>query len=629
MLNQLFSWRNMYRDIGLFSIGIFIKLLIIHNLMGISDGFWLINAKNFLAVIAIYCLASLASNRMRMFLAINMILSSIICIDIIYYNYFFTLAPAHSVFQVGQLGTVSASIFSQLRLQYLLFFTDTILLWRYYKSYSKEKGKEVIIPNQKAKLIIVLVFFILTLSTLGLNYKTAKDTEGNYTPHNLGVINYHLYDIVNLFTKSTLDNDNAEALAEVITSDSVPKTGFRIAEDKNVIVIQAESVQSFVINREIDGQMITPVLNELIKNDSTYFSRFYEQAGWGNTSDAEFVSHNGFYPSTKNFSYKLYEENDFITLPMLLKERDYSTIAFHGNVPDFWNRSTIYPSQGLDKFISLEDFEQDELIGIGLSDGSLFRQSIHYLQELTNPFYAFYITLTSHHPFTMEEQYKGLNISGPYKDTVLEDYLQTIHYLDKEIGNFIEMLKEEGLYEDSIIVIYGDHQGLDMRNEEINDLLSSFLGKSYQEDEMFRVPLIIHMENSTLPKEISTAGGQIDFTPTIGNLLGVKIEPDKILGKDLLNIEQGFVAKQVHVARGSFIDDEKIFIMSNDGIFENSIAWNIQTREAVDIEECRAGYERALAEVNLSEYILENNLISMVKEKGLEYIIDNRNQNKE
>jgi len=186
------------------------------------------------------------------------------------------------------------------------------------------------------------------------------------------------------------------------------------------------------------------------------------------------------------------------------------------------------------------------------------------------------------------------------------------------------MLKEEGLYEDSIIVIYGDHQGLDMRNEEINDLLSSFLGKSYQEDEMFRVPLIIHMENSTLPKEISTAGGQIDFTPTI-----VKIEPDKILGKDLLNIEQGFVAKQVHVARGSFIDDEKIFIMSNDGIFENSIAWNIQTREAVDIEECRAGYERALAEVNLSEYILENNLISMVKEKGLEYIIDNRNQNKE
>ncbi len=372
--------------------------------------------------------------------------------------------------------------------------------------------------------------------------------------------------------------------------------------------------------------MITPVLNDLINNDSIYFSRFYEQAGWGNTSDAEFVSHNSFYPSTKTFSYKIYEENDFNTLPVLLKESGYSTIAFHGNLADIWNRENIYPAQGLDTFISLEDFEQDELIGIGLSDGSLFRQSVEYLKNIVKPFYAFSITLTSHHPFTMEDQYKGLIINEPYQDTILENYLQTVHYLDKEIGNLIEMLKEEGLYEDSIIVIYGDHQGLDMRNEEINELVSSFLGKEYQEDEMFRVPLIIHMDNSNFLSEVTIAGGQIDFTPTIANLLGVRIESDRILGKDLLNIEQGFVAKQVHVARGSFIDNEKVFIMSNDGIFENSRAWYIESGETVNLDECREGYERALAEVNLSEYILENNLISVVKENGLEYIINQRSE---
>ncbi|AKL95343.1 alkaline phosphatase superfamily [Clostridium aceticum] len=511
-----------------------------------------------------------------------------------------------------------------IRLRYFLFFTDSLLLWRYYKKYKENTDRETSKYNKRQRIALLITFFILTSTTVGMNYKIGKDANGNYTPHNLGVINYHLYDMVSLFARSTLDISRVEGIVETISTENGDRNKFALAKNKNVIVIQAESVQGFVINKEIEGQPITPVLNELINNNSIYFSQFYEQVGWGNTSDAEFVSHNGFYPSVKTFSYKAYEDNDFTSLPILLKNQGYSTIAFHGNEANFWNRESIYPSQGLDTFISIEELQQDELIGIGLSDGSLFRQSINYLKQQTKPFYGFYITLTSHHPFIMEEQYQGLDIQGEYKDTLLEDYLQTVHYLDKEIGNFIKMLKEADLYDNTMIVVYGDHQGLDMRNEEANELLTSFLGKPYEEDEMFRVPLITHIPDSSLQEEITTAGGQIDFLPTMANLLGLKVEPDKTLGKDLLNIDDGFVAKQVHVARGSFIDHEKIFIMSNDGIFENSRAWNIHTGESVNLEECRDGYERALAEVNLSEYVLQNNLIPLVKEKGLEYIIKHR-----
>lgn len=612
--------KNHVFHLCLFFLGIFIKIIIIHAMMGIEASYYKITLSNFITTILLFSFACFVNENRRgnILLAINLGLSLLFLSDTMYFHHFFTLIPVHSIYQIRQVGAVSNSIVSLMKPQYLLFFVDTLLLWILLKR------KELVFPvfMKSHKKMISLIMVILMFSTSLLIYEVGVDTEGNYTPYNLGVINYHLYDMMDFFVKGQLDIDKVEAIMNTINQEDEKPKAFGLAKGRNIITIQAESLQNFVINREMNGQSITPVLNNLINQDSIYFKRYYEQVGWGNTSDAEFISHNSFYPSTKTFSYKAFEDNKFASFPMLLKEEGYSTIAFHGNEGGFWNRENIYPSQGIDNFISLEDLQQDELIGIGLSDGSLFRQSVDFLKKQPQPFYAFYITLTSHHPFIIEEQYKGLKIEGEYQDTVLEDYLQSVHYLDQQIGNFIDMLKAEGLYEDSIIVIYGDHEGLDMRDEETYQLLTDFLGKPYQNDEMFRVPFIVHIPNSGLQQEVTTAGGQIDFFPTMANLMGIEIDGVKLLGKDLLNTQDGFIAMQVHVARGSFIDNEKVFIMSNDGIFENSKAWNIYTREAVDLEECREGYERALAEISLSEYILQNDLIPLVHEKGLEYILE-------
>lgn len=612
--------KNHVFHLCLFFLGIFIKIIIIHAMMGIEASYYKITLSNFITTILLFSFACFVNENRRgnILLAINLGLSLLFLSDTMYFHHFFTLIPVHSIYQIRQVGAVSNSIVSLMKPQYLLFFVDTLLLWILLKR------KELVFPvfMKSHKKMISLIMVILMFSTSLLIYEVGVDTEGNYTPYNLGVINYHLYDMMDFFVKGQLDIDKVEAIMNTINQEDEKPKAFGLAKGRNIITIQAESLQNFVINREMNGQSITPVLNNLINQDSIYFKRYYEQVGWGNTSDAEFISHNSFYPSTKTFSYKAFEDNKFASFPMLLKEEGYSTIAFHGNEGGFWNRENIYPSQGIDNFISLEDLQQDELIGIGLSDGSLFRQSVDFLKKQPQPFYAFYITLTSHHPFVIEEQYKGLKIEGEYQDTVLEDYLQSVHYLDQQIGNFIDMLKAEGLYEDSIIVIYGDHEGLDMRDEETYQLLTDFLGKPYQNDEMFRVPFIVHIPNSGLQQEVTTAGGQIDFFPTMANLMGIEIDGVKLLGKDLLNTQDGFIAMQVHVARGSFIDNEKVFIMSNDGIFENSKAWNIYTREAVDLEECREGYERALAEISLSEYILQNDLIPLVHEKGLEYILE-------
>ncbi|MDR5658633.1 LTA synthase family protein [Serpentinicella sp. ANB-PHB4] len=621
MLERIEDYRKRYKHILLFSALVMLKLVVFHSFMDMPGSIISVTFKNLFLVVGIFTLASLAKEKRRwpIYITINFIISMLLFIDAMYYSHFHTLVPFHSIYQIGQLGPVSDSVFALLRIYYFLLFIDCIVLGIYYKRNKSKILNHMTDPRKKPFFITSIILLLISGSLTGF---VINKTEGNYTPYNLGVVNFHAYDMLNFFYRAPFDVSRAEGVIETINQlDGTEQRGYGIAKDKNIIVIQAESVQSFVINNKINGQYITPNLNKLINQDSIYFSQFFEQVGWGNTSDSEFVSHNGYHPSRKLFSYKAYEDSEFYTLPMALKEMNYSTMVFHGNDAGFWNRDEIYPSQGLDKYVSIEDFDFDEELGMGLSDGSMFKQSLPYLKDQVDPFYAFYITLTSHHPYYMPDEYRHLNIKEPYKDTVLDHYIQTVHYLDKQIGIFIEDLKKEGLYEDSIILIYGDHQGLHMRDEEVSEVLSDYLDNPYKEDEMFRVPFIIHIPDSGIEEEITTTGGQIDFFPTVANLVGIDL-PRINFGKDLLNIEEGFVAKQINVMRGSFIDNDKIFIMSPDGIFENSRAWNIHTDEPVDIEDCREGYERAIMETEVSEYIMQNNLIPIIREKGLNYVLE-------
>ncbi len=221
-----------------------------------------------------------------------------------------------------------------------------------------------------------------------------------------------------------------------------------LGHNKNLIVIQVEALQGFVIDHYYNGQEITPPnLNKLIKEQGTvYFDRYYQLIGRGNTSDAEFVSNNSLYPSMDEPTYTQYADNVFYGLPWILRDNGYTAWAFHGYEKEFWNRDNAYVNQGFERFISEEDYDVVESIGFGITDEEFFKQSMTYLKELdnldNNPFYSFIITLTSHNPFNMPEEYHVLEIEDKHKDTILGNYLQAIHYTDKALGEFIEDLKK-------------------------------------------------------------------------------------------------------------------------------------------------------------------------------------------
>ncbi len=569
----------------LISVLFFGKLLLYFSYIidGLTFGSLIVSWLIFMAIMLL--LLPLGRGKLLTFI-FYAICSALMLADAVYFKYFYQLLTVDVVKLISLLPTVSDSIFSLMEYKHWLFILDLFIIWRFPRV-----GEIIIKRGTKISLICssVVVLLIISFSNPGLEFFT-----------------FHYNDL----TKSLHEDSVATNAQEVPALKPQPQNEFTgLAKGRNLIVVQIEAMQNFVIGRTYNGQEITPFLNTLIKDNSIYFEQYFQQLGRGNTSDAEFVTNNSLYPAMDGPTYKLYYQNNFYGLPWILREQGYSTSVFHGYEANFWNRKAAYPYQGFESFYSKDDFINEETIGMGINDGDFFTQSIAKMKTMPQPFYAFLVTLSSHHPYVLPEKYQVLELRPEDNGTLLGHYLNAIHYVDSALETFFAYLKAEGLYENSFICIYGDHHGIILGDIEAKETLSKELGYEYTYDQMMRVPLIMHLPKSNLDLRVTKTGGQIDFLPTVLNLFGLQNQKGVMFGQDLLGPGQGFVAEQTYLLKGSFIHDNILFEMSRDGDFNNSRAWNLQTRELVPLELCVSRYRRAFNEIDTSNYLLKNNLV--------------------
>ncbi|MCQ2420808.1 MAG: LTA synthase family protein, partial [Clostridia bacterium] len=384
-----------------------------------------------------------------------------------------------------------------------------------------------------------------------------------------------------------------------------------LAAGRNVITIQVEALQNFVLGAYYNGQELTPNLNKMLLNDTIYFDHYYYQIGGGNTADAEFAVNNSLYAPETEAAYSAYPFNDYYSMATLLKDNGYkSATAFHGFKADFWSRNIAYPGQGYDAYLSGDDYfaNPTETTGLGITDGEFFRKSVEYMKTQKTPFYAFLITLSSHYSFDMKPQFISLEVAPEDEGTLFANYMRSIHYVDQAFGMLLDELKAAGLYANSVLTIYGDHFALPVYNADCKRLVTALTGRNYTYAQHFNVPLIIHIPGSGVTETCSNIGGHIDVMPTLLHLLGLENRKGVMLGYNILTTTDGAVFEQTHLARGSFFWGNTMYMFPFSGIAMNAEAYALDTGEKLNAGDFVAKADEGRRAYELGMYILENDL---------------------
>lgn len=610
-------------DLAVFSIIIFMKIMFYAKQIS-PEYFYMKVANPILASVLILVSFSILfkeGKRISFLYTIDIILSIVLISDLMYYRYFKDIITVAALKNVKLLGGVSSSVASLIDYKDFLYLADVILLYPIVKYLKKNKNNRKI--KKKHWLRKISVFIIIFLTGISLDAKsvlavskeqpTLLQSMSNriYLTKMIGNLNFHAIDAYNFIStkvknSKTLSSDRENEIKSFLNNNN-QQSGTYLkgsAEGKNLIMIQVEALQQFVINQKVNGQEITPNLNKWL-NKSLYFDNYFYQVAGGNTSDAEFMSNNSLYPAESGAAYYTYSGNQYDSLAEALKDKNYSTAALHGYNEGFWNRNVMYKAESFDNFYGQHSYNIDEQVGLGLSDKSFLNQSVEKLQSFKQPFYSFIITLSSHFPYDDVKGYGNFDV-GQYEGTLMGNYLKGIHYTDAQLGMFLDKLDKAGLTQNSIIALYGDHFAIPKDNI---DELYKFENTSNVDDlgwfQYQKVPLIIHFPGDANKGVNHIYAGQMDLYPTLANLYN--LPKNYMFGKDMLNSSTG----KVVFRNGSFTDGNVFYVSWTNTYYD------IKTGKVIaETEELKNKKEQYTKELQYSDDILNHNLIKEFSKKG-------------
>jgi len=553
---------------------------------------------------------------------VSLIGTLLIYFNLVFYRSFTDFLTFPQLFQLNNMGDLGTSILSLVHIFDVFIFVDVIIVWYLSKHVFKDFSADYT-KRRKAFILIATLFLVsfnFLLAEIERPQLLKRGFDRELIVKNIGLFNYHLYDLAvhsKITAKKALAdgnelNDITSYIQEKVRSDKKSDL-YNVADGKNIIFISAESLQTFVIDNDVKGQEITPFLNALKEDkDTYYFENFYHQTEQGKTSDSEFITENSLYPTSRGAVFFTHAENEYHSLAEMIKEKDYKSVVFHPNDGSFWNRNQMYESLNIDDFYDQEyyDITEENSIGWGLKDKDFFEQSIEYLKEYKEPFYTRMITLTNHFPFDLEEEDQSIE---PYdsNSAVFNNYFPTVRYMDEAIEEFFEDLKSSGLYEDSIIIIMGDHDGISSKHHKA---ITEYMGKdeftAYDFMQWQRVPLYIHIPNHGKGKVMSKVSGQIDLKPTLLHMVGIDTEHDIYFGNDLFHDDR---KEYIAFRNGDFVSDDYVF--TNDICYDRETGEELllETAPATTESECSEIAEQVEYELLLSDEIIYGDLFRYVQ----------------
>lgn len=339
-----------------------------------------------------------------------------------------------------------------------------------------------------------------------------------------GVVRPAIFETANLFVSHELTNEERKEIknyylpVEHRVTESLEKPHV-----KNVLFILLESFLSAPIDLIVDGQEITPFLNSLKRDSTVYYNgKMHPNITCGESGDGQFIYMTGILPLRYRMTVGAIKNSVLPAIPRLLKEKHYvsHTEVVVPTNPNLWQQKDVNAVYGIDHMYSIDDICINP--GQAITDEDIFRFASHVMTKNKEPFFSMILSLSTHSPY---DKFIGedLLVNNTSLTKEYRNYLNTCHFTDKQLHLFIDSLKANGLYEETLIVIAADHHAHVDRLNMIGKVDST-------------IPLFIL--NGKIDKFSSCASScnQLDVYTTILDLLD--IEPEwKGLGHTLLQSE--------------------------------------------------------------------------------------------
>lgn len=544
------------------------------------------------------------------------LLTFLLYANVVYFRFFSDFLTFSTLNQAGNVESMGGAVSASFKWYDFVYFIDTIIYlailifkrkWLDNRAFSKKFVPVVMATS------VALFFLNLAFAETDRPELLTRTFDHKYLVKYLGPYNFTVYDGV-----KTIENNQQKALAseddltKVLNYTKQKRTEpnpeyYGAAKKKNIIKIHLESFQTFLINKKVNGKEVTPFLNKLSSGnqDFTYFPNFFHQTGQGKTSDSEFTMDNSLYGLPQGSAYSLKGDNTYQSLPAILDQKQgYTSNVMHGDYKTFWNRDQVYKHFGIDNFYDATyyDMSDDNIVNLGLKDKSFFKASADYQSKMKKPFYSHLITLTNHYPFTLDEE--DASIDKPNTgDSTVDGYIQTAHYLDQALEEYITDLKKKGLYDNSVIMIYGDHYGI---SENHNNAMEKLLGEKITPAKFTDLNrtgfwLKVPGKSGGVNKEYA---GQMDVMPTLLHLVGIDSKNYLMFGSDMFSKQHNNV---VPFRNGDFITEDYKYV--NGKIYSNKDN-ELLTEKPKDFDKNKKQVEKDL---EMSDSVLNGDLFRFYK----------------
>ena len=541
----------------------------------------------------------------------------IICADYLYYTYSTNFLSFYQLVNLQYSKEITSGLTSIINIKDIcIFFIDNVVII-ILSIFAYKKLRKTSYNNKILKTILIVMIIILNIYVVKNKINDIYASKGynkSLIVQDASIYYYHYEDakdyILSQIKKEEIDKERLEEIYTNLIERKEENTEYTgIAKDSNVIILQLESLNEYVINKKINGKEIMPNLNKFF-NENIYCTDMYNQ-GLGTTADSEFEMENSLYPLENGYVFQKYYDNKWFDIYTKLRKNGYYTSFMHPNTSTFWNREEVYKKgYNIDEYNDINSLQNIERAGGFYSDEGFFKEAVYLMNSYENKFCTTLVSVTTHIPFyldgvsNLDEKLtiteEDLNI---FENETFRNYLISCNFVDYAFGEFLEELQNAGLMENSILVVYGDHGAGIEANTDLEKLYSeNNLEYTQIEDKIkdVHIPFGIKVPNIKDNINIQRSVSKIDIKPTILDLLGIK--DNFSLGKSI------FTNKDYSFIKGlGFITSENYCI--------NEKLYNRQTLEEIEETQKLLKLQKQMEdEIYLSDTIIKNDLLDKIKE---------------